>query len=103
MSDILRGREQYAKYKDALDALVFFYKILPIQMRKNALERHRNMRGKLGIGLRYVILKSLSDSIGDNVAIFPGVYIFNPENIIIGSNVSIHPMAYLECGYAGGV
>ena len=102
MSEAQRGRKQFAKLKRILAVLVTVYKVLPLKMRKKAFERHRNMRGKLGIGLRYVILKSITNSIGDNVAIFPNVYILNPENIVIGSNVSIQPMTYIECGYVKG-
>lgn len=102
MSEAPRGREQFAKYKGAFGVLISLYKAFPLKMRKNALEKYRYMRGKLGIGLRYVILKSITDSIGDNVAIFPGVFILNPENIIIGNNVSIQPMTYMECGYTKG-
>lgn len=102
MSDALRGRDQFAKFKGVFGVLISFYKVLPLRSRKNALERHRNMRGKLGMGIRYVILKSITDSIGDNVAIFPGVYIFNPENLVLGNNVSIQPMTYMECGYVKG-
>lgn len=102
MSKYQRGRYLFAKYKGVFGFLSSLYKVLPLRCRKNAFERHRNTRGKLGIGLRYVILKSITDSVGENVAIFPGVYIFNPENIVIGNNVSIHSMTYMECGYVKG-
>ena len=102
MSAATRGREQFAKYKGIFKAMTACYKVLPMRMRKRALEKHRNMRGKSGMGLRYAILKSITDSVGENVAVFPGVYIMNPENIVIGSNVSIQPMSYLECGYEKG-
>lgn len=98
----MRGRDQFKKYKKIFELFVSLYRHLPLRWRKNALEKHRNMRGKIGIGLRYVILKSITDSIGDNVAIFPSVYIFNPENLVIGNNVSIQPMTYMECGYVKG-
>lgn len=102
MSEVPRGRNQFAKYKGVFSVLTSLYKTLPLHMRKNALEKRRNMRGKLGMGFRYVILKSITDSIGDNVAVFPGVYIFHPENLVIGNNVSIQPMTYMECGYVKG-
>ncbi len=98
----MRGRDQFAKYKGAFKVITGFYKILPFGMRKKALEKKRNTRGKFGIGLRYAILKSITDDVGDNVAIFPGVYIFHPENIVVGNNVSIQPMCYLECGNVKG-
>ncbi len=102
MGNAQRGREQFDKYKGAINTVSFFYKLFPIKMRKQALEKRRNLRGKLGIGLRYAILKSISNSIGDNVALFQGVYLLNPENISIGNNVSIQPMTYIECGNESG-
>ncbi|TGN26864.1 acyltransferase [Empedobacter tilapiae] len=56
----------------------------------------RNTNGNIGLLLRYVVLKNLCKSLGDNVSIQPGVFIFNPDKISIGNNVSIHPMCYIE-------
>ena len=104
MGKALRGREQFKRYKKILGILTLFYKFLPLRMRKSAFDKHRNMRGKLGLGMRYVILKSIAEPIGENVAIFPGVFMLHPENIVIGNNVSIQPMSYIECGeQKGGV
>ena len=61
MGNAQRGREQFDKYKGAINTVSFFYKLFPIKMRKQALEKRRNLRGKLGIGLRYAILKSISN------------------------------------------
>ncbi len=102
MSNQPRGREQFEKYKGVFSIWTSLYRILPLSRRKAALEKHRYLRGKFGVGLRYVILKSISDSVGDNVAIFPGVYLLNPENLVVGNNVSIQPMCYLECGHIKG-
>ena len=46
-------------------------------------------------------MKNISKNLGDNVYIAPDVYIFNAENLSIGSNVSIHSMSYIEA--IGGV
>ena len=102
MSTISRGRDQFAKYKGIFKIITGVYKVFPVSMRKKAFEKKRNARGKFGIGFRYAILKSITDSVGDNVAIFPGVYVFHPENLIIGDNVSIQPMCYIECGNIKG-
>lgn len=102
MCAVSRGRDQFAKYKGAIGALTRCYKLMPLRLRKKAFEKHRYTRGKIGLGLRYAILRSIAESVGDNVAIFPGVYILHPENIIVGSNVSLQPMCYLECGDAKG-
>lgn len=93
-----RGRDQFHKYKRLIGLLTGICRRLPIGMRKRMLERRRNTRGKIGIGIRYALLKSIAIRCGDNVSIFQGVYVLNPQNLVVGSNVSIHPMTYLECG-----
>lgn len=97
-SQQIRGRDTFYKYKNILDFLVSIYSAFPIQLRKRLFERHRNTRGNIGYALRYCILKTICKECGDNVAIAPGVYIFNAQNLYLGNNISIHPMCYIECG-----
>lgn len=92
-----RGRDKFNKYKNVLYALSRIVSIFPYSIRIKFFEIIRNTKGLKGIGLRYIILKSLAKKCGDNVSIHPGVYIFNINELIIGNNVSIHPMCYLEC------
>lgn len=101
---ILRGRDEFAKFEKSLILLAKAYNIFPFKMRRKLFEIHRFTRGKLGLGIRYALLKSMSYKCGKNVSIHPGTYIFNIQNLIIGNNVSIHPMCYIECGnIPGGV
>ncbi len=93
---MVRGREQFAKYKKIINMLVHFYKLFPQKIRKKMLVKQRNCRGVLGIVKRYAILKTLARSIGDNVCIGEGVFILSPENLSMGNNVSIHPMCYID-------
>ena len=98
-----RGREQFSKYKKLID---FFTKIVckfPLKIRKKLFEGARNFKGKKGIALRYIYLKTIAKSCGDNVAVFPGVYLLNAQNLSVGNNVSIQPMCYLECGNTSGI
>ena len=97
-----RGKDQFRKFRKCLSALAAFYKIFPIKMRIRFLEKRRYTRGKLGLGIRYALLKSIAKQCGDNVVIYPGAYIFNPQNLIVGSNVSIQPMCYIECSEEPG-
>ena len=55
----------------------------------------------LFIGLRYLILKSLVKSCGNNVRIGTNVTITHWESFTIGDNVSIHSNCYLDG--AGGI
>ena len=58
----------------------------------------RRMRGKKGILLRYLLLRSISEKCGDNVVIMEDVYLFHSERLSLGKNVSIHPMCYVNPG-----
>ena len=96
----MKGREKSAKAGKVAAVLAKCYGILPKRTRKWLLEKHRYTTGKRGVIMRCALLKSLGCTIGKNVIIRTGVYIFNPEKITIGDNVSIHPMCYIE-GYGG--
>jgi acetyltransferase-like isoleucine patch superfamily enzyme len=72
-------------------------------LRKIALEKNRDSRGKIGLVKRYAIIKALAINCGDNVAVYTGAYIMNPQTMEFGNNVSIHPMCYLESGSKGEV
>lgn len=97
-----RGRDTFARYRGVINAVSALYKLLPLKTRKKLFERHRNTKGKIGLGVRYALLKAIALKCGDNVAIYPGAYLFDIENMVIGNNVSIHPMCYIECGYTPG-
>lgn len=62
---IVRGREQFAAYKKYLDFLARFVRLFSIRMRKKMLEGFRNAQGQTGLGIRYVLLKSIAEKCGD--------------------------------------
>lgn len=95
----IRGREQFKKFRKVFSLLVSFYRLFPLKTRIKLLEKHRYMRGKIGIGVRYALLKSIAIECGDNVGIGQGVFFINPQYLSVGSNVSIHPMCYIDCGF----
>lgn len=97
----MRGRDQFQKYKTLFKILEKIYRIFPLSYRKKAFQRKRYSKGLYGIGIRYVLLKSISEKIGDNVSIHEGCFILNPEGLQIGNNVSIHPMCYIDA--TGGI
>lgn len=97
---LVRGREQFKKYKKCIYCFVRIIKCFPLSIRKKMFEYMRMVKGKKGQILRYIIFKSIAKSCGENVLIQPGVYIFSPENISIGNNVSIHSMSYIDA-YGG--
>ena len=92
------GRFLFRRYKSKINALSAIYSLMPFRVRTFLFEKHRFTIGYIGMGIRYALLKSISKECGDNVAIYPGVYLLHPENIYVGNNVSIHPMSYIDCG-----
>jgi len=74
------------------------YKRFPLKIRIKLLVFHRYTGGKKGYGIRYALIKAIAKECGDNVFIGEGVFLMNPQNLKLGSNISIHPMSYLECG-----
>lgn len=99
----VRGRDKFAKYKLFINILAKLYGALPYSLRKITFEKNRNSRGKIGLVKRYALIKSLAINCGDNVAVYTGAYIMNPQTMMFGDNVSIHPMCYLESGSDGEV
>ena len=97
----MNGRELFQKYGIAINNIVRVVKIIPVSKRYVLLNKTRYYDGKLEFLIRYLIVASLANSIGTNVAIFPGVYIFNIENMKIGNNVSIHEWCYIDA--EGGI
>ena len=97
----MSGRSKFNKYKSIINLFVLIIKVFPVSLRKIFLRKIRNINGIKGIALRYILLKSINNNIGDNVSIHPGCYIFAIENLEIGNNVSIHPMCYIDA--TGGI
>ncbi len=97
----MRGREKFGKAKGLISLLVGFYSLFPQKMRLSFFVHHRSTKGNKGIAIRYALLKTLAESIGENVSVQPDVYILNPAQLRVGSNISIHPFCYFEC--IGGI
>lgn len=94
------GRNAFLKVKKIIMPLTKICNVLPLNLKIKLFEHHRMTKGKKGVFIRYILIKTIAKKCGDNVSIQPGVYIFNPQNLVIGNNVSIHPMCYIEA-YGG--
>jgi len=75
--------------------------ILPKPLRLKLWACFRRFQGTKGLVIRYALLKTLAVSCGENVAIFSDSFLYSPEKLFVGSNVSIHPMCYIDA--AGGI
>lgn len=97
----LSGRDKFKKYKKIINIFINMFSVLPKNIRKRLFNKCKNINGKKGLAIRYILIKSINKKIGDNVSIHPGCYLFSIENLEIGNNVSIHPMCYIDA--TGGV
>lgn len=70
--------------------------IFPYRVRAFLFLINRNTPGLFGVGIRYLLIKKLTRSCGNNVYIAQNVYFNNMKNLSIGNNVSIHPMCYID-------
>lgn len=90
------GRDKFNKIKGLINFLVSVDAIFPYRFNKFLLGCFRHTNGKIGLLIRYILVRNLAKSCGDNVSIHPGAYLFNLKNVAIGSNISIHPLCYID-------
>jgi len=90
------GRNKFKKYKYIISILIKLNAILPNSINKLLLNTFRNISGKKGLLIRYILFKNLSKTCGDNISIAEGVFLFNINKMSFGSNISIHPMCYID-------
>ncbi|CAM3562743.1 acyltransferase [Erysipelothrix urinaevulpis] len=92
----MSGRDQFQRLKKIINFLSILMNIFPKKFQVFMFNRFRNIRGKKGMLLRYILLKNISKTCGDNVLINEGVIIKNIQNISFGNNVSIQENSYFE-------
>ena len=92
----MTGRNITKKYRSVINFIALCLSILPKFVRIFIFESCRNLRGKFGILLRYLLIKHLAKSCGDNVCIKENVFLYHIQNISLGNNVSIHPLCYID-------
>jgi acetyltransferase-like isoleucine patch superfamily enzyme len=96
-----RGRDRFRAARPALLAAARVLELLPPPVALGLLGVVRNVPGSPGLAMRYVCGKRLAASCGENVAIYPGVYLSDLDGLRLGSNIKIGEMCFI--GAAGGV
>ncbi len=92
----MRGRTLFRIARPLLIGLAAVFALLPRGVARLLMTFARGIPTRLGIALRYALLRRLARRCGDCVAIHEGVYLFRLERADLGDNVSIHPMCYLD-------
>jgi len=98
----VRGKDKFEKLKPVFRVMEKIVKIIPRRIRiKKFIKYCKKGEGLFWIGIRYLLLKSIAVSCGDAVGVYSNTYVLNPQNLEIGYNVTIQPMAYIEA--SGGI
>lgn len=92
----MNGRNFFKKFGRYLNIIAVCICILPRGFRKLLLKFFRNTDGNVGSLIRYLLVKKLAKSCGDNVVIKPYVILKRIENLSLGNNVSIHHFSYID-------
>lgn len=96
----MNGVDFYSKYGSMIIFMSKISKIFPYKMRLSLFNHCRNIQGKKGLLLRYILFSTLVKRCGVNVSIKEGTFLLNLDQIECGSNISIHEMCYID-GYGG--
>ena len=93
----MRGRDRFNRVEGVLTNAAKLLSVLPTPLAQSIFVFLRNTPTQVGIGLRYILAKRLTNECGKAVAIMTGCYILHADHLTLGEYVSIHPMCYLEC------
>ena len=93
----MRGRELYSRTRPFIKNLIRLLGFIPDPILRTFFPWFRHTPGMFGFGIRYALLRCLAHRCGDVIAVYPGAYFLNIEQIDIGNHVSIHQMCYFEC------
>jgi acetyltransferase-like isoleucine patch superfamily enzyme len=97
----LRGRHWFRAGRPLLRSTSWFLSLLPRPVAVAILGLSRGLPGYPGLAVRYVCVKRLAAACGENVAIYPGVYLSDLDGLRLGSNIKIGEMCFI--GAAGGI
>lgn len=96
-----RGRDLFCRFKLLINIVELIFKSFPASINILLWRLTESWRGKLGLLIRYVIIRNMAKGCGNIVYIGPYVEIKQWNNIQIGSNVSIHRFCFLDA--SGGI
>lgn len=96
-----RGRDRFRRFIPVLRAAETVLDLLPASVSRGLLVALRDVPGHLGLGLRYVLIRRLAVSCGDNVAVYAGVHLHDLDRCRLGSNIKIGEMCFV--GASGGL
>jgi acetyltransferase-like isoleucine patch superfamily enzyme len=88
-------KDKFYKYKWFIDFLIKIDSFLPKFINNKLLVIFRGKSGIIGAGIRYILIKNLAKSCGNNVAVLEDVFFDAIHMMSFGNNVSINPYCYI--------
>lgn len=81
-------------------AVVLLWSVTPAFLSKVLWSIVRHSSSRIAFGIRYLCVRRLSKQCGEKVIIFPSVYIYNVDQLSLGTNITIHEFTYIDA-YGG--
>lgn len=97
----MKGKKLFNFFEPILLMLAFVVGYLPYVIRCMLYELSISIPFKIGVAIRFILLKSMLKSIGKNVYVGRYVKIKNFKSLSLGDNVSIHEFSYIDA--LGGI
>lgn len=97
----MTGRKLFNYFKKIIFLFSLLLSFFPKKFKIFLFEIFSSFPTRLGVVLRYIILKSIVRNLGENIYIGRWCTLKNIDNLTIGNNVSIHDMCYLDA--LGGI
>ena len=97
----IRGRVHYARLRGIIRIGELAMRLVPKRISVITLNSLRGSSGLVARAIRFTLIKRLAQRCGEMVDVREGVFLFGFEQLSMGSNVSIHPMCYIDA--SGGL
>jgi acetyltransferase-like isoleucine patch superfamily enzyme len=92
----MRGRTLFHMSKPVLGGGAWVLRLVPYGLCAGLLALVRHVPTRLGVAVRYILIRRMAKRCGDCVAIFEGVYLHALHEAEFGDHISIHPMCYID-------
>lgn len=91
-----RGRARFHRRRAALQIMENAVSVLPRKLQRCGVRFMRGSDSEFARAVRYVALRCLAQRCGELVDLRSNCVVINPEHLILGSRISIHPFCYID-------
>lgn len=92
----MTGRKIFNTFGVLINGLSSVIALLPYCIREWMFQSSSGIGGRIGIFIRYILIRKMAKNCGQNVSIKKNNYLFRIKNLSIGNNVCIHEACYIN-------